>query len=221
MVSPLDFQQPLLQKNQPRGASNTTISDQALKYDRDLAPQQDTSAASHFVSNGREQLKARLGDVAANDQNFWIENVQKANDCSGQVFEGAIQHTACAFIALGRGTKNSLSAGRPASFPGRQPRGRSTVKMGLVIGLDGAGRKARFHAASVSADTQSAMEIEGYMSEMAGGSGRSVKNRTIYQHRSPYTRAQRQQNHVALSAGSAPEYLRDQRRASVIVSVHG
>src|SRR5450755_867832 len=124
-----------------------------------------------------------------------------------------------AFVSLGCSAKNSFGAGRLAGFPKRQLRGRGAMKMGQVVRLDGPGRKARLHAAAVAADTQSAMEIERHMPEMASRPGSSTKNRAVHQRCAADARAQRQQNHVAFSASSAPEHFRNQRCASIVIGI--
>jgi len=113
-----DFQQSLLQEYQPSRAGHSTVADLTLKYDWNFASQQNASALRDFVSNGSKQLRASFSDIATNDQNFRIEDVQNTDHGSGQVFEGAIDYTASAFVSLSRGAKNSLGAGRLAF---RQP----------------------------------------------------------------------------------------------------
>src|SRR5690242_9848108 len=107
--------------------------------------------------------------------------MQNADHGAGQVFEGPIENAACAFVAPSRGMKNGFGAGQLASLPERQLRRRGTVKMGKVVRLDGPGRKTRFQAAAVSADTQSAVEVEGHVSEMPCGPGGSAEDRAVDQ----------------------------------------
>ena len=54
---------------------------------------------------------------------------------------------------------------------------------------------------------------------MARSARRAPENRAIHQHRSADAGAERQQDHVAFSAGSAPQHFRNQRRARVIVGI--
>jgi hypothetical protein len=114
-----DFQQALLQEYQSSCASHSTVADLALKYDWNLAPQQNPSALRNFLSNGSQQLRTGLGDIPANDQDFRIEDVQNTDQGSGQVFEGAIDYATSAFVSLSRGAKNSFGAGRLASLAER------------------------------------------------------------------------------------------------------
>jgi hypothetical protein len=44
----------LLQKDQPGGPGNSAVTDHALKYDGNLAAQQNTGAASDFVQDRTE-----------------------------------------------------------------------------------------------------------------------------------------------------------------------
>ncbi len=79
--------------------------------------------------------------------------------------------------------------------------------MSQVIGLDGARRKAGLDAAVVPANTQSAVQIEGHVPQMAGRSGSSAKDHAIHQHRAPNAGAKGQQNDIALSACRSPTGL--------------
>ena len=49
-----DCQQPLLQENQPGRAGHPTVADQGLKYDRNLASQQNPGAVRYLVANRSE-----------------------------------------------------------------------------------------------------------------------------------------------------------------------
>src|SRR6185312_1685162 len=137
-------------KDQPGGSGNTPVPDQALNYDRNLASQQDARTAGYFFSDWGEQLGARLGDIATNNQNFRIKDVQNADYGGSQVIESTLEYAICALISLRSCAKNCLRVGRLSSLLKRQLRGRGAVKMSQVIGLDGPRGKASFHATPIS-----------------------------------------------------------------------
>lgn len=56
---------------------------------------------------------------------------------------------------------------------------------------------------------------------MAGSSGSAAENLAIYQHGPAYAGSEGEQNHVPLSAGGAPEDLRNQRGASIVIGKDG
>ena len=80
----LNFQQSLLQEDQPRGAGNSPVPDRTLKNDRHLPPQQHAGAARDLFMQWGEQLRSGCGDIAPQDEQFGIEYVQKAYQRGGE-----------------------------------------------------------------------------------------------------------------------------------------
>ena len=76
--------------------------------------------------------------------------------------------------------------------------------MSQIIRLNRAGREASFHTASASADAKAPVKIDGHVSDMSSGSGRSAKNPAFYQYRTADAGAEGQQDDIALSASRAP-----------------
>src|SRR5271154_6627130 len=93
--------------------------------------------------------------------------------------------------------------------------------MGRVSRLDGAGGKASLQTSVIAADAEAATDVEGYVSEVAGGSGGAAHDHTIDEGRAPDASAESQQNHVAPPSRRTPQHLGDQGRACVIVSIDG
>src|SRR5579863_7806119 len=212
-----DPKQPLLHKNQARASCDTPVANQALKDNRNLTPQQNAGATRYFVSNRMEQLRAGLGDVAAEDENLRIEDVQNADHGGSQGLQGAVKDAASALVSFRGRAKNSLRAVGLTSLAGRQLRGCRSVNVSQIIRFDGSGRKMRFHAAVVPADAKTTVEIESHVPKMARRSRGPAKHSAIHQHSSANAGPKSQQDHITFSTGSSPEHFRKQRGPSVVV----
>ena len=112
----LNCQQSLLQKDQSRGAGNSTVPARSLKNDWYLPPQQNTGAARDLFMQWRKKLRTCRGDVATQNEQLGIEHVQEAYQRGRKRLESEVQHAPRARVALCRRLKDSLGTGNPASF---------------------------------------------------------------------------------------------------------
>src|SRR5712664_2487807 len=102
-------QETLLQKNQSGRSGNTTVADSFLKHNRHVAAQQNLCPLRDFVTNRSDQLRSGSRDVASQDENLGIEDVQEIHDRGREIFQRPIDDTARALVSLGCGAENGLS----------------------------------------------------------------------------------------------------------------
>src|SRR5580698_8826657 len=215
----LNCQQSLLQENESRSAGNSSVSACALKNDWNLSPKQNVGAARDlFVQRGK-QLRSGCRYVPAEDEQFGIEHVQEAYQRGSERFESDIQHATGARVALGGRLKDSFRARNPAGIIDCQAGWRSAMDVRSISRLDGARRKTSFHTSVIAANAKPAADVEGDVSQMAGGSGSAAHDYAVDQRRSSNASAQREQNDVAASPSLAPKHFADQSRACVVVGI--
>ena len=87
-----------------------------------------------------------------------------------------------------------------------------------VSRLDRAGGKASLQTSVIAANAESAAEVEGHVSKVAGSSRGTAHDHAIDERRTTDSRAESEQNHVAKPSSGSPQHLGDKGRACVIVS---
>src|SRR5215475_33571 len=132
-VSSSNRQPPLLQEYQSAGPSHPAESDDLLKYNRNLPPQQYLCPAGKLALDRGNQRGAGSRDISSQNENFRIEGVQETHHRRAQILQSSIDNVAGAWVAVVGSTKDGLRTGRLATLAHREfGRGRAMYMCQVV-----------------------------------------------------------------------------------------